>query len=320
MFSKLDLLSGFHQLRIREGDQHKTTFTTPGGQYAWVTFPLSLTNTPSCFQRLMNHILRDHIAGHYCVVYCDILIFTNTDDPAEHLLKLTAVLETLRNHELLIKGSKTELFRSEVEFLGFQLSQDGPTESKVAEIVEWPAPETVTYLRSFLGMANFFRSFIPVYSEMAAPLTELLKNTKERSQNLEWSVSCQTAFMSLKAALTSAPVLRHFDPTLRTAVHIDGSQNAVGAVQLQLQEGKDNPRPVVHMSRKLKGAQYRYDARNLEALAAQMALQTWRTLLLGQKFEICSDHDSLQYLFTQKSPSQRILGCVSFWQILTSRR
>ena len=131
----------------------------------------------------MNHILRDHIAGHYCVVYCDdILIFTNTDDSAEHLLKLTAVLETLWNHELLIKGSKTELFRSEVEFLGFQLSQDGwaPIESKVAAIVEWPAPETVKQLRLFLGMANFFRTFIPVYLEMAAPLTELLRQSELR--------------------------------------------------------------------------------------------------------------------------------------------
>jgi len=103
MFSKLDLQSDFHQLRIREGDQHKTAFTTPGGQYEWATCPFGLTNTPSCFQRLMNHILRDHIAGHYCVVYCDdILIFTNTDDPVEHFLKLTAVLETLHAHELLI--------------------------------------------------------------------------------------------------------------------------------------------------------------------------------------------------------------------------
>jgi len=250
------------------------------------------------------------------------LIFTNTDDPAEHLLKLTTVLETLRDHKLLIKGSKTELFRSEVEFLGFQLSQDGwtPTESKVVAILEWPAPETVKHLRSFLGMANCFCTFIRVYSEMAAPLTELLKNTKGGSQNLEWSVSCQTAFMSLKAALTSAPVLRHFDPTLHMAVQIDGNKNAVGAVLLQWQEGEENPCPVAYMSRKLKGAQYRYDARNVETLTAQMALQTWRTLLLGQRFEIYSDHDSLQYLFAQKSPSRRILRCVSFWQILTSKR
>ena len=184
MFSKLHLQSGFHQLRIREGEQLKTAFTTPGEQYEWVTCPFGLTNTPSCFQRLMNCVLRDHIAGHYCVVYCDdVLIFTNSDDPVEHLHKLNAVLETLRAHELLIKGLKTELFRSEVEFLGFLLSKDGwaPTESKVAGIVQWPAPETVEHLRSFLGI-------------------------------------------------------------------------------------------------KLKGAQYRYDARNVEALAAQVALQTWRTL------------------------------------------
>jgi len=112
--------------------------------------------------------------------------------------------------------------------------------------------------------------------------------------------------------LTSVPVLRHFDPALRTAVHIDGSQNAVGAVLLQWHEDEEHPWPVAFMSRKLKGAQYRYDARNVEALAAQVALQTWRTLLLGQKFEIYSDHDSLQYLFKQKSLSQRILRLCEF--------
>jgi len=123
VFSKLDLQSGFHQLRIQEGDQHKTAFTTAGAagaQYEGVTCPCGLTNTPSCFQQLMNHVLFDHIAANYCVVYCDdVLIYTETDDPHEHMAKLTAVLDTLRQHELLIKGSKTELFWTEVEFLGF---------------------------------------------------------------------------------------------------------------------------------------------------------------------------------------------------------
>ena len=98
MFSKLDLQSGFHQLRIREGDQHKTAFVTPGGQYEWVTCPFGLSNAPGYFQRLMNDILHEHIAAGYCVCYCnDLLICTASDDPAEHLLKLTAVLDTLRN-------------------------------------------------------------------------------------------------------------------------------------------------------------------------------------------------------------------------------
>ena len=103
-------------------------------------------------------MLFDHIAANYCVVYCDnVLIYTETDDPAEHVEKLNAVLDTLREHELLIKGSKTELFRSKMEYLGFQLSAAGwaPTESKVEVIVEWPTPETVKHLRCFLGMTNF---------------------------------------------------------------------------------------------------------------------------------------------------------------------
>ena len=309
-FSKLDLQSGFHQLRIREGDQHKTAFTTPGAagaQYEWVTCLFGLTNMPRCFQRLTNHVLFDQIAANYCVLYCDsVLICTETDDPAEHMAKLTAVLDTLREHELLIKGSKTELFRAEVEFLGFQMSAAGwaPTESKVKAILKWPAPETVKHLRSFLGITKFFRTFLPLYPETSAPLTDLLKNTKHGQHRLNWSLECDLAFAKIEEDLTSAPVLC---PSLRTAVHIDGSQNAVGAVLLQWQENEDNPRPVAFMSRKLSGAQYRYDARNVEALAAQMELNTWRTLLLGVKFEIFFGHDSLHYLFTQKFPSQRIL-------------
>ena len=174
MFSKLNLLGGLYQVRFREGDQYKTAFVTPGGQYEWVTCPFGLSNTPSYFQRHMNDILHDHIAAGYCVCYCDdLLICTEFDDPAEHLVRLTAVLDTLREHELLIKVSKTELFRTHVEVLGFNISAEGwsPTEFKVSAVVEWPAPETVKHLRSFLGMANFFRTFIPFFSEMAAPLT-----------------------------------------------------------------------------------------------------------------------------------------------------
>ena len=125
--------------------------------------------------------------SNYCVVYCDdVLIYTEIDDPTEHMAKLTALLDTLREHELLIKGSKTELFRTEVEFLGFQLSAAGwaPTESKFEAIVEWPAPQTVKHLRFFLGMANFFRTFLPLYLETSAPLTDLLKNTKHGQHRL----------------------------------------------------------------------------------------------------------------------------------------
>jgi len=270
----------------------------------------------------MADVLREHIVAGYCCVYTDdILIFTESGDPAEHMLKFEAVLETLRKNELLVKGAKSELFRREVEFLGFKISAKGwaPTESKIATMMEWPAPETVKHLRSFLGMANFFRSFIPLFfrsfiplfSEMATPLTDLLKNSTSKKA-LTWSVEYQESFVHIKQSLTSAQVLCHFNLALRTAVHISASQNAVEVVLLQCQSGEDSPRPVAFMSRKLSGAQYRYDARNVEALAAQMALQTWRTNLLGVQFEIYLDHDSLKYLFPQKEPSQRILRLCKF--------
>ena len=115
-----------------------------------------------------------------------------------------------------------------------------------------------------LGMANFLRTFIPSFSEMAAPLTDLLEASGPGTRRIAWSVEYDTAFNMLKTTPTLAPVLRHFNPDLRTAVHIDVSQNAVGAVQLQWQPG-------------------------------QMALTTWRTILLGVQFEIYSDHDTLKW-------------------------
>lgn len=316
LFSKVDLHSGFHQLRMREGDIHKTAFVTPNGHYEWTCAPFGLSATPSAFQRFMSLVLRDHIQAGYCVVYCDdIAIFSFSDNPLDHLANLEGVLGSLREHQLLAKGAKCEFFRREMEFLGFMVSGSGvrPVEAKVEAITRLQAPETISHLRSFLGMTNFFHSHIPAYSEVSAPLTDLLKGTVTGRRRLPWSVSCQTAFERLKTALVSAPVLRHFDPNLRTAVHVDGSQNAVGAVLLQWEEGELTPRPVCFLSRKLQGAQYRYDARNVEALAAQLALSAWRPLLYGVKFELMSDHSSLTHLFTQKSPSQRILRMCEFF-------
>jgi len=269
LFSKIDLLAGFHQLRVREEDIHKTAFVTPRGQYEWVTAPFGLSATPSAFQRLMTMVLQPHIrAGYACVYLDDICVWTKTDDPQEHMDKLEAVLSSLREHGLIAKGSKCELFRPEMEFLGFMVGRDGvrPVPGKVEAISSVEAPETVSQLRSFLGMVGFFRNHIPGFAELSAPLTDLLRGVRHGRQRLDWSLRCEQAFRTLKEVLTTAPVLRHFDPALRTAVHVDGSQNAVGAVLLQWEPGEDTPRPVCFLSRKLQGAQFRYDARNVEAL------------------------------------------------------
>ena len=315
LFSKIDLQSGFHQLRMSEQDAHKTAFATPSGLYEFVSAPFGLTSVPGAFQRFMQFVLADHIAAGYCVVYCDdIAIFSMSDDPMVHLQHVEAVLASLREHQLLAKGSKCEFMRREAEFLGFMVSGAGvrPVPSKIEAVVQIPVPETISHLRSFLGMCNFFRSHIPSFSEISAPLTELLKGSKHGRQRLAWNLASDHAFAQLKELLTTAPLLRHFDPTLRTAVHIDASQHAVGAVLLQWEDGEVEPRPVCFLSRKLQGAQWHYDARNAEALAAQVALAAWRTLLYGVQFELISDHASLRYLFQQKNPSARILRLCEF--------
>ena len=209
LFSKIDLMSDFHQICIREEHVHKTAFVTEDGHYEWVVCPFGLSSTPSCFQRLMSTVLEEHIRAGYVVVYVDdICIFTKTDDPHEHLEKLEKVLDSLRQHDLLAKGSKCSLFRTEMEFLGFLVSADGtrPTPSKVEAVVRMAPPETVSQLRSFLGMMNFFASHIAAFSERASPLTDLLRGATTGRQRLLWSPRCEQVFRDLKSALISTPV------------------------------------------------------------------------------------------------------------------
>jgi hypothetical protein len=139
-------------------------------------------------------------------------------------------------------------------------------------------------------MANFFRHHIVSFAEIAAPLTSLLKGTKQGRQRLVWSVPCQESFKRLKEVWSSSQLLWHFDPTLHTALHLDASQNAVGAVLLQWDVGQEHQLPVCFLSRRLKGAQYHYDLWNAEALAAQLTLTEWRHYLYGVSFELYSNH------------------------------
>jgi hypothetical protein len=161
-------------------------------------------------------------------------------------------------------------------------------------------------------MCNFFRAHLPAFAEASSPLTELFKGSKSGRQRLQWTLECDHVFAQLKDMLTSAPLLRHFDPSLRTSVHINASQHAVGAVLLQWEANEQDQRPVCFLSRKLQSSQWHYDARNAEALAAQVALAAWRSLLDGVPFELVSDHACLRHLFQQKAPSASILRLCEF--------
>ncbi|XP_056864057.1 uncharacterized protein LOC130511197 [Raphanus sativus] len=203
VFSKIDLKSGYHQIRMKEGDEWKTAFKTKLGLYEWLVMPFGLTNAPSTFMRLMNHILRAFI-GHFVVVYFDdILIYSkNLDDHKKHV---KSVLEVLRKEKLFANLSKCSFGTDHVVFLGFVVGADGlrVDEEKVKAIREWPIPTTVSEVRSFHGLAGFYRRFVQDFSTIAAPLTEVIK----KNVGFKWEQAQEEAFQLLKGKLTHAPLL-----------------------------------------------------------------------------------------------------------------
>lgn len=157
VFSSLDLMSGYHQIRIKDSDIPKTAFRTPLGHYEFLVLPFGLSNAPATFQNVMNNIFAPFINRFVLVYLDDILIYSRTSE--EHEKHVRLVLEKLREHELIAKLSKCSFFQDQLVFLGHVVSADGirVDPSKVAAVQEWPVPENVSQLRSFLGLANYFR-------------------------------------------------------------------------------------------------------------------------------------------------------------------
>ena len=175
VFSKIDLKSSYHQIRMKEGDDWKTAFTTKLGLYEWLVMPFWVTNAPYTFMRLMNHILRSFI-GHFVLVYfADILIYSkNLDD---HRMHLKSVLEILRKERLFVNLGKCSFGTDNVVFLGFVVGADGVRmdKLKIKAIRDWPSSTILGEVRSFHGLAGFYWRFIPNFSTIEAPLTEVIK-------------------------------------------------------------------------------------------------------------------------------------------------
>ena len=226
IFSKIDLRSGYHQIRVRPGDEWKTAFKTKEGLYEWLVMPFGLSNAPSTFMRVMNQVLKP-FTGKFVVVYFDdILIYSKSED--EHIDHLRSVLTVLRDHKLYANLQKCIYMSKQLLFLGFVVSGDGITvdEGKVKAIREWPTPKSVTELRSFLGLASFYRRFIRHFSTIAAPLTECLKKGK-----FMWNEDAETGFALLKERLCSAPVLAL--PDFDKLFTVDCDASGVGGESLE---------------------------------------------------------------------------------------
>jgi hypothetical protein len=295
VFSKLDLRSGYHQIRIQDQDISKTAFRTRYGHYEFMVMPFGLTNAPATFQRLVNDIFRPLLDNCVVVYLDDILIYS--PDLATHQEHLRQVFEILRREKLYCKKSKCEFLKTSVEYLGHVISDQGiqVDPKKVESIVNWPVPKDVSALRSFLGLANYYRRFIQDYAKYTEPLNKLLRKDSEYL----WNEDCQGAMDFLKEKLSSAPILRSADHSLPFQVTTDASDYAVGAVLSQ--EG----RPVAYESRQMSPAEKNYAVHEKELLAIVHALKTWRHYLEGQEFDVITDHQSLRYLQTQDKLNRR---------------
>ena len=294
-FSKIDLRSGYHQLRIKETDISKTAFRTRYGHFEFLVMPFGLTNAPAVFMDLMNRVCKPFLDKFVIVFIDDILVYSKSKE--EHEEHLRKVLELLRREKLYAKLSKCEFWLREVQFLGHVISQEGikVDPAKIEAISNWEPPKTPTEVRSFLGLAGYYRRFIDDFSRIAIPLTSLTrKNVK-----FEWTESRKKAFETLKEKLINAPVLTLPDGNEDFVVYSDASNRGLGCVLMQ--RGK----VIAYASRQLKEHEKRYPTHDLELAAVVFALKIWRHYLFGEKCDIYTDHKSLKYIFTQKELNMR---------------
>ncbi|GBG76707.1 hypothetical protein CBR_g22926 [Chara braunii] len=292
-FSKIDLKSGYRQIAIRPKDQHKTAFQTRYGLYKFVVMPFGLCNAPGTFQHAMNRIFHDYLDKFVIVYLDDILIFSTTVE--EHVAHLDKVLSLLRQHKFKINGEKCEFGRTRVLYLGHDISAEGlkPDDAKGASIRDLPRPQSVTEMRSFLGMTSYYRTFVKNYSIVAAPLTDLTR----LDTPWEWTCECEAALRHLKHPLTHYEVLKLPDPDKPFIVTTDASQYGIGAVLVQ-QEGP-KLRPVEYMSKKMPSQKLAKSTYEKELYAVYKALTHWRHYLLGRFFILRTDHHTLRWMRTQ---------------------
>ncbi|XP_057811708.1 LOW QUALITY PROTEIN: uncharacterized protein LOC131025929 [Salvia miltiorrhiza] len=296
IFSKIDLRSGYHQIRIKEGDEWKTAFKTKLGMYEWLVMPFGLTNAPSTFMRLMNHVLRAFIGRFVVVYFDDILIYSQHFD--EHVDHLRSVMDVLRKEKLFANLKKCIFATDKLVFLGFVVSAQGVRtvdEEKIRAIQEWPTPRNIAAVRSFHGLASFYRRFVPHFSSIAAPLTEVIKKNVE----FQWGKAQEDAFQQLKYKLTHAPVLSLPNFSKSFEIECDASGVGIGAVLMQ------ERRPIAYFSEKLNGATLSYPTYDKELYALVRALQTWQHYLWPNEFVIHTDHESLKHLKGQHKLNKR---------------
>ncbi|KAM0070969.1 putative nucleotidyltransferase, Ribonuclease H [Helianthus debilis subsp. tardiflorus] len=286
-YSKIDLISGYHQLRVRDEDISKTAFRTRYGHYEFLVMPFGLTNAPAVFMELMNRVCKPYLDKFVIVFIDDILIYSKSQEEHEHHLRL--ILELLQAEQLYAKFSKCDFWLREVHFLGHVVNGDGihVDPSKVDSIKNSPAPRTPTEIRQFLGLAGHYRRFIKDFSKIVQPLTSLT----QKGVTYRWGDAQQSAFQHLKERLCSALILSLPEGTDDFVVYCDTSIQGLGCVLMQREK------VIAYASCQLKVHERNCTTHDLELGAAVFALKIWRHYLYGTKCTIYTDNRSLQHIF-----------------------
>ncbi|WVZ93551.1 hypothetical protein U9M48_039522 [Paspalum notatum var. saurae] len=283
VFSKIDLRSGYHQMKIRPSNIPKTAFITRFGLYEYTVMSFGLTNALAYFMNLMNKVFMEYLDKFVVVFIDDILIYSKTEEEHEEHLRL--ILQKLREHKLYAKLSKCEIWLDQVPFLGHIVSKGGimVDPSKINSVIDWKVLEVC----GFLGLAGYYRRFIESFSKIAKPMISLL----EKGVPFIWTKERQATFDELKKRLTTAVVLTLPDLTKSFTVYCDASKEGWGCVLMQ--EGK------------LRKHEVNYPTHDLELATVVHALKIWRHYLFGNRCEIYTDHKSLKYIFTQNELNMR---------------
>ncbi|GJV04465.1 putative nucleotidyltransferase, ribonuclease H [Tanacetum coccineum] len=301
VYSKIDLRSGYHQLRVREEDIPKTAFRTRYGHYEFQVMPFGLTNAPAVFMDLMNRVCKPYLDKFVIVFIDDILIYSKNKQEHEEHLKL--ILELLKKEELYAKFSKCEFWIPKVQFLGHVIDSQGihVDPAKIESIKDWASPKSPTEIRQFLGLAGYYRRFIEGFSKIAKPMTKLT----QKKVKFEWGDKQETTFQLLKQKLCSAPILALPEGSEDFIVYYDASIKGLGAVLMQREKVIAYASRVDAKRRQLKIYEKNYTTHDLELGAVVFSLKLWRHYLYRTKCTVFTDHKSLQHILSQKELNMR---------------
>jgi transposase InsO family protein len=301
-FSTIDFCSGYWQIGVDSDSIPKTAFVTKSGLWEWLRMPFGLCNAPSTFQRCMDVMLTG-LNWKCCLVYIDdILVFSNSLE--EHIEHLSQIFERLRKHNYSIKLSKCWFGNEETTYLGHLINQHGvqPHPNKVEAIVKFKTPSSLTDVRSFMGLVNYYHRFVNNLGTIAAPLYGLMK----KNVTFYWSEACEKAFQQIKSILVTSPILRYPDFTKEFILCCDASDVGVASILSQIDDN-NNEYVVAYASRSLSSEEVRYTTTEKECLAVIFGIKQFRTYLYGKHFTVYTDHSSLQWLLKLKDSNARLL-------------